>query len=152
MARKFKTVDYDATLNTNIRLGDAVPPEHLARFIVDVISLLDLSNFYGRYSSRGAPPYAPEILLALLFYGYATSVFSSRKIEEATYSLLPFRLIAGNLHPDHDTISNFRQNFLPEIEELFVKILLIAHQTGILQLGNRLDGTIVMQMLPKTML
>jgi len=142
MARKFKTVDYDATLNTMIRLGDAVPPDHLARFVVDVIALLDLNNFYARYGSRGAPPYAPEILLALLFYGYATGVFSSRQIEEATYSLLPFRFIAGNRHPDHDTIANFRQTFLPEIEELFVQILLMANQTGIIKLGNRIDGTI----------
>lgn len=102
MARKFQTVDDDATLNTMIRLGDAVPSDHLARFVVDVIALLDLNNFYACYGSRGAPPYAPEILLARLFYGYATGVFSSRKIEEATYSLLPFRLIAGNLHPDHE--------------------------------------------------
>jgi len=142
MARKFKTVDYDATLNTTIRLGDAVPPDHLARFVVEVIALLDLSHLYARYGSRGAPPYAPEILLALLFYGYATGVFSSRKIEKATYSLLPFRFIAGNRHPDHDTIANFRKTFLPEIEELFVQILLIAYQAGVFKLGNiSIDGT-----------
>lgn len=142
MARKFKTPDYDATLNITIRLGDAVPPTHLARFIVDIIALLDLSAFYARYGSRGAPPYAPEILLSLLFYGYATGTFSSRKIEQATYESLPFRVIAGNMHPDHDTIAHFRQVFLTEIETLFVQIWLISYQAGILKLGNiSLDGT-----------
>ena len=142
MARKFKTADYDATLNITIRLGDAVPPTHLARFIVDIIDLLDLSALYARYGSRGAPPYAPEILLALLFYGYATGIFSSRKIEQATYENLPFRFIASDMHPDHDTIANFRKVFLTEIETLFVQVLLISSQADVLKLGNiSLDGT-----------
>jgi len=142
MARKFKTADYDATLNISIRLGDAVPPNHLARFIVDIIALLDLNAFYARYSSRGAPPYAPEILLGLLLYSYATGIFSSRQIEQATYENLPFRFIAGNRHPDHDTIANFRKVFLTEIETLFVQVLLISYQAGVLKLGNiSFDGT-----------
>ena len=134
MPRKFITADYDATLEITIRLGDVIPPNHLAFFILDVIALLDLGAIYARYGSRGGPPYAPEILLALLFYGYATGIFSSRQIEQATYEALPFILIAGGMHPDHDTIAHFRQNFLPEIEELFVQILLIADEAGVLKL------------------
>jgi len=142
MARTFKTVDYDAMLNTTIRLGVCITPEHLARFITGVIASLDLSAFYRSYGLRGAPPYAPEIMLGLLFYGYATGVFSSRAIEKATFESLPFRFIAGNMHPDHDTIAHFRKSFLPQIIELFVQVLLIAREAGVLKLGNiSLDGS-----------
>ena len=142
MTRKFRTVDYEKTLDLQISLRDVLPPDHLARFIVDVVAQLDLSAVYNHYSDQGAPPYAPEMLLGLLFYGYATGVFSSRKIEKATYEVIPFRFIAGDMHPDHDTIANFRKQFLAELKELFVQILLIAQEMGHLQLGNvSLDGS-----------
>jgi transposase len=142
MKRTFKTADYDATLDVTVRLGDCLPPDHLARFVVDTIAHLDLSAIYARYGSRGGQPYAPEILLALLFYGYATGTFSSRKIERATYETVPFRFIAGNLHPDHDTLATFRKTFLPELKDLFVQVLLLAQVAGVLKLGNiSLDGT-----------
>ena len=142
MSRTFKTADYDATLDVSVRLGDCLPPDHLARFVVDTIAQLDLSAIYARYGTRGGQPYAPEILLALLFYGYATGVFSTRKIERATYETAPFRFIAGNLHPDHDTLATFRKTFLPELKDLFVQVLLLAQVAGVLKLGNiSLDGT-----------
>jgi hypothetical protein len=82
------------------------------------------------------------MLLAMIFYGYATGVFSSRRIEHATYDSVPFRYIAVNSHPDHDTISNFRKRFLPEIESYFTQLLLIANRVGCLKLGTvSLDGT-----------
>jgi transposase len=142
MIRKFKTANYEETLNLKVSLKDVLPPDHLARFIVDIIAQLDLGLIYQQYSDEGAPPYAPEILLGLLFYGYATGVFSSRKIERATHESIPFRFIAGNMQPDHDTIATFRKRFLSEIQELFVQILLIAQELGELQLGNiSLDGS-----------
>lgn len=142
MSRIFKTADYDATLDVTVRLGDCLPPDHLARFVVDTIAHLDLSAIYARYGTRGGQPYAPDILLALLFYGYATGVFSTRKIERATYETVPFRFIAGNLHPDHDTLAAFRKTFLPELKDLFVQVLLLAQLAGVLKLGNiSLDGT-----------
>jgi transposase len=114
----------------------------LARFIVDVIAQLDLSAIYNQYSDQGAPPYAPEVLLGLLFYGYATGVFSSRKIEKGTYEVIPFRFISGDMHPDHATIAHFRKEYLAELKELFVQILLIAQTVGHLQVGNvSLDGS-----------
>src|SRR5215470_12067270 len=133
MKRIFKTADYDATRDVTVRLGDCLPPDHLARFVVDTIAHLDLSAIYARYGARGGEPYAPEILLGLLFYGYATGVFSSRKIERATDESAPFRFIAGNLHPDHDTLASFRKTFLPELKGLFVQILLIAREVGVLR-------------------
>jgi len=142
MSRTFKTVDYDATLDVTVRLGDCLPPDHLARFVVDTIAQLDLSAIYTRYGSRGGQPYAPEILLGLLFYGYATGVFSTRKLERATYETVPFRFIAGNLHPDHDTLATFRKAFLLELKDLFVQVLVLAQVAGALKLGNiSLDGT-----------
>ena len=142
MSRKFRTADYEKTLNQTIRLAEALPANHLARFVVDVIAQLDLSEIYARYASRGGEAFAPEILLGLLFYGYASGVFSSRKIERATHESIPFRYVAGGLHPDHDTIAHFRKTFLKEIQELFVKILLIAQEVGVLKLGNlSLDGS-----------
>lgn len=142
MSRKFRTANYEATLKQTIQLGEALPPNHLARFVVDVISQLDLSEIYGRYAPRGGEAFAPELLLGLLFYGYASGVFSSRKIEKATYESIPFRYVAGGMHPDHDTIAHFRKAFLVEIEGLFVKILLMAQAAGALKLGNlSLDGS-----------
>jgi len=80
--------------------------------------------------------------MSWLFYASATGVFSSRKIEKAIYDFFPFRFIAGNLHPDHDTITNFRKTFLSEIKGLFVQQLLIAHEAGVLNLGNiSIDGS-----------
>jgi transposase len=142
MSRKFKTANYEEILNLDIKLGEALPANHLVRFVVDIITRLDLKPIYRRYSVLGGTAFAPEILLGLLFYGYATGVFSSRKIERATYENLAFRYIAGGLHPDHDTIAHFRGVFLKEIEEQFVQILLMAEAAGILTMGNlSLDGS-----------
>ncbi len=142
MARKFITADYQATLDLEISLREALPADHLAHFIVEVVAELDLRRIYRAYGQTGAPPYAPEILLGLLFYGYATGVYSSRKIEAATQYSIPFRFIAGNLHPDHDTIATFRRRFLDDLKDLFVQILLIAQAMGILELGDiSIDGT-----------
>lgn len=142
MTRKFKTANYEETLNLKVSLSEVLPPEHFARFTVDIVSQLDLSNIYQQYKDEGAPPYAPEVMLSLLFYGYATGVYSSRQIERATHETIPFRFISGNMHPDHDTIATFRKRFLPEIQELFVQILLIAQMMGMLRLGNiSLDGS-----------
>ena len=142
MTRKFKTPDYAATANAPIRLGEALPANHLARFVVDIVAHLDLNTIYMRYAVRGGEAIAPEALLALLFYGYSTGKFSSRKIEKATYEDLGFRFVAGGLHPDHDTIANFRKTFLPELQGLFVQILLLAQLSGVLKVGNlSLDGS-----------
>jgi len=142
MTRKFRTANYEEVLDLQISVRDVLPPEHLACFVVDVVSQLDLSIIYDQYSDQGAPPYAPELMLGLLFYGYATGVFSSRKLEKATYEIIPFRFIAGDMHPDHATIAFFRKQFLTELQDLFIQILLIAQETGYLELGSiSLDGS-----------
>jgi transposase len=142
MSRSFTTVDYGATLAQQVRLDECLPPDHLARFIADVLAHLDFAAIYARYGARGGRAYAPEVLFGLLVYGYATGVFSARKIERATYESAPFRMLAGNLHPDHDTIATFRRTFLGELKGLFVQVLLLAQELGVLQLGAiSLDGT-----------
>jgi transposase len=142
MTRKFSMIDYEKALNQTITIRDVLPPDHLARFIVRVISWLDVSAIYAKYSDEGGEAYAPELLLGLLFYGYATGVFSSRKIEKATYESIPFRFLAGGWHPDHDTIATFRKTFLPEITDLFAQVLVVAHELGVLKLGNiSVDGS-----------
>jgi transposase len=142
MTRQFKTVDYEESLQQTVTIAECLPPNHLARFIVSVIAMLDLSAIYAQYAPRGGEPYAPEILLGLLLYGYVSGVFSSRQIEQATYESIPFRYIAGGWHPDHDTIANFRKTFLPQIADLFVQVLLVAKEADVLQLGRiSLDGS-----------
>ena len=84
---------------------------HLARFIVEVIENLDLTTMSKSYRGTGSASYHPAPLLGLLVYGYATGVFSSRKLERATYDSVAFRFIAANDHPDHDTIATFRRRF-----------------------------------------
>ena len=146
MNRQFVSPNYEATLNETIRLGDALPAGHLARFVVEIVSQLDIGGIYAKFAERGGRPVAPEVLLGLLFYGYATGIFSSRKIERAIQESIPFRYVAGGLHPDHDTIANFRKNFLLEIQELFVQVLLLAQVAGVLKMGNlSIDGSKIHQ-------
>ena len=124
-------------------IDEWLPKDHLARFIIDVTEQLDLSSILKHYTnSGGSAAYHPQVLLSLLFYGYATGTFSSRKIERATYDSVAFRYIAANTHPDHDTIASFRKRFLSQLETLFVQILLIAKDAGFLKVGKvSLDGT-----------
>jgi len=142
MARKFKTVDYEQSGQQRLTIDECLPADHLARFIVAIVGMLDLDVFYAYYAAMGGEPMDPKVLLALLLYAYATGVFSSRKIELATYEVIPFRFIAGGLHPDHSTIAWFRKQFLSEIKAVFAQVLLIAREMGYLKLGNiSLDGS-----------
>ena len=121
---------------------DWVSEDHLARFVVEIVDGLDISNLINQYAGRGSKAYNPATLLALIIYGYATGVFSSRKLERATYDSVAFRYIAANSHPDHDTLATFRRRFLPEIQAMFVEVLEMAKEMKILQMGTVcLDGT-----------
>jgi transposase len=123
-------------------IDEWLPERHLARFVVEVIEGLDLRPMSQAYRGTGSASYHPATLLGLLVYGYATGVFSSRKLERATYDSVGFRFIAANEHPDHDTIATFRRRFLKEIEALFVQVLLLAREMGVLKMGTvALDGT-----------
>lgn len=138
----FRQVDRETGFLLPPSVDDWLPERHLARFVVEVIDQLDLSAMVKAYRGSGSASYHPSVLVGLLVYGYATGVFSSRKLERATYDSVAFRFIAANDHPDHDTIATFRRRFLKEIETLFVGALLLAREMGMLQLGTvALDGT-----------
>lgn len=123
-------------------IDDWLPQNHLARFVVEAVEMLDLSAIYAHYGDRGGRAYGPKLMVSLLFYGYATGVFSSRKLEAASYDSVAFRYVCGNHHPDHDTIANFRKQFLAELEGLFVQILLMARELGFGHVGQvNIDGT-----------
>jgi len=138
----FRVMDRDTGYLFPPSVDDWLPQKHMARFVVEVIDGLDLSAFTKRYRGTGSEPYHPALLLGILIFGYATGVFSSRKLERATYDSVAFRFVASNQHPDHDTIATFRRRFLSEIEALFVQVLLLAREMGLLKLGTvALDGT-----------
>src|SRR5450432_2712628 len=138
----FRLVDRDTGFLMPPSVDEWLPERHLARFVVEVIEGLDLRVMTGSYRGSGEASYHPVLLLGLLVYGYATGVFSSRKLERATYDSVAFRFIAANEHPDHDTIAAFRRRFLRQIETLFVQVLGVARGMGVLKMGTvALDGT-----------
>ena len=123
-------------------VDDWLNQDHLARFIVEVIDQLDLSKLTRQYAGRGSKAYHPATLLAILVYGYATGVFSSRRLEQATYDSVAFRFLAANRHPDHDSLAAFRRRFLDELSDLFLQVLEMAKEMKVLKVGNIcLDGT-----------
>jgi transposase len=138
----FRPINRDMDFLMPPSVDEWLPERHLARFVVEVIAGLDLRAMTGSYSGSGEASYHPRLLLGLIIYGYATGVFSSRKLERATYDSVAFRFIAANEHPDHDTIATFRRRFLKLIETLFVQVLGVAREMGVLQMGTvALDGT-----------
>src|ERR1700730_879829 len=138
----FRTIDRLTDFLLPPSVDEWLPEKHLARFVVEVIDGLDLRAMSGSYRGSGSASYHPRMLLGILVYGYATGVFSSRKLERATYDSVAFRFIAANDHPDHDTIAAFRRRFLKEIEALFVQVLHLAREMGVLKMGTiGLDGT-----------
>ena len=142
MSSNFITTNRDQQYLFPPSVQDWLPEDHLARFVVDIVSQLNIRSLTEAYGSRGSKAYHPEILLSLLFYGYATGVYSSRKIEQATYDSVAFRFISVNTHPDHDTIATSRKRFLDQLQPFFVQILVLAREMGIMKLGKvSLDGT-----------
>jgi len=142
MSSMFQDVDRGTPYLLPPSLDEWLPENHLARFVVEIVEGLDTKALERSYGGGGSAPYHPKMLLSLLFYGYATGVFSSRKLERATHDSVAFRYIAANTHPDHDTIATFRRRFLPRLSSLFVQILEVAHGMEMVKLGRvSLDGT-----------
>ncbi len=138
----FRLIDRETGFLMPPSVDEWLPERHLARFVVEVIATLDLRSMTGSYRGSGEASYHPQLLLGIMVYGYATGVFSSRRLERATYDSVAFRFVAANEHPDHDTIATFRRRFLKHIETLFVQVLGLAREIGVLKLGTvALDGT-----------
>ena len=138
----FRDVDRLTAFLLPPSVDEWLPENHLARFVVEVVEGLDLRSMSGSYRGSGSRSHHPSMLLGLLVYGFATGLFSSRKLERATYDSVAFRFIAADDHPDHDAIASFRRRFLPRIEALFVDVLRLAGEMGMLKMGTiGLDGT-----------
>lgn len=123
---------------------DWLPEGHLCRFVLDTVSELDLTAIYAYYEreARGYPPHHPRMMVALLLYAYCVGLPSSRKIEKRTYEDVAFRVLAGNTHPDHSRISEFRRIHLSALSGLFVQVLRLCQKMGMVKLGHvALDGT-----------
>ena len=139
---RFIAIDRETAYLLPPSVNEWLPQNHLARFVVEVIDQLDLSALTRQYAGRGSDAYHPAMLLGLLVYGYTTGLHSSRKIERACHDSVAMRFIAANTQPDHDSIATFRRRFLPQIEALFVQVLVLAREMKCLKLGTiALDGT-----------
>ena len=142
MGERFKTIDRDTEYLFPPSVQEWLPEGHLARFVVEIVEGLNLEALNLSYRGSGSEAFPPSMMVALLFYGYSTGVFSSRKLECATYDSVAFRYIAANTHPDHDTIASFRKRFLEELNPAFARILEMAQAMGLLKVGTvSLDGT-----------
>lgn len=137
-------VDREQALLLPPSVDELLPEGHLARFVVDVVDKLDLSPIMAKYerAGRGSTPYHPAMMVALLFFGYATGTMSSRRIERACHEHIAFRYIAAGAYPDHGTICEFRRRHLKELSALFVQVLVMAREVGVLKVGSiAIDGT-----------
>ena len=123
-------------------LRDWLPEDDIAHFIVAAVERVRLGVFQTNPQAGGKPQYHPRLMLALLVYSYANGIFSSRRIERATYRDIAVRFIAANTHPDHDTIAAFRRTNQAAFEAAFLEVLLLARASGLLRLGTvSIDGT-----------
>jgi transposase len=145
MSKQFRDCNLDQMLLLPASLHDWLPEGHLARFVADVVEAMDLSAIYRKYEEgdgRGLAAYDPRMMVRLLIYGYCRGVASSRRIEGATYEDVAFRYLAADEHPDHDTIADFRKEHLAALSQLFVEVLRLCQQAGLVKLGHvALDGT-----------
>jgi len=140
----FRSFDLRQSLLLPPDLQDWLPEGHLARFVADVMGELDLSAIFSGYcaNGRGLAAYHPQMMSGLLIYGYCVGVFSSRRIERATFEDVAFRFLSGDQHPDHDTIAAFRERHLESLKGLFLQVLKLCEQAGLVKLGHvALDGT-----------
>jgi transposase len=136
MAARFINIDYDTPLILPPNLRDWVPAGHLAHFILDAVEEMDLRQIKVNERGTGSEQYPPRMLLALLLYCYATGVFSSRRIEQASHDSAPARMMRGDTHPDHDTICAFRRESKALLRETFVRVLEMARALKFLQVGQ----------------
>ena len=145
MGKTFRAYNLDQRLLLPPDMRQWLPEGHLALFLLDVVSQLDLTEIMKGYEDgdgRGQPPYHPVMMVTLLLYAYCTGKPSSRRIERATYEDVAYRVLAGDQHPDHDSIAAFRQRHLRALAGLFVQVLQLCEAAGLVKLGHvALDGT-----------
>ena len=145
VSKSFRTCGLDQPFLLPPSLQDWLPENHLARFIAELMDVLDLSKiygFYGRRDGRGKAAYHPVMMVRVLLYGYCVGVMSSRRMERASYDDVAFRYLSADQHPDHDTIADFRRQHLPVLAQLFTQVLQLCDKAGLVKLGHvAIDGT-----------
>jgi len=147
MPARFVNIDRDTPLLLAPNLREWVPDNHLCHFIVDAVAELDLRRVKVNERGCGSEQYPPSMLMALILYSYASGVFGSRRIEQATYDNVPTRLICADTHPDHDTICTFRRENKALVNEALVKVLAMAQELTFVKVGQitvAVDGTKVL--------
>jgi transposase len=144
MSKSFRDWHLDQRLLLPPSVQDFVPEDHLARFVVALVrDELELAAIYASYAGeKGQPPYHPAMMTTLLLYGYAVGVYSSRRIAGACRERVDFMAIVALDAPDFRTISDFRRRHLAALRDLFVQVLKLCEQAGLVKLGHvALDGT-----------
>jgi transposase len=145
MGKCFRSDDLDQVLLLPPSLHDWLPEKHLARFLVDVVDVMDLGAIYASYDEkdgRGQAAYAPAMMVRVLLYGYCTGIYSSRKMQAKTYEDVAFRYLTADEHPDHSTLAEFRQRHLAALAGLFTQALQLCQKAGLVKLGHvAVDGT-----------
>lgn len=142
--KRFRPYDPDAPLPMPVCLREWLPEDHLVFLVSDVVDTLDLWEIYAYYERelRGQPPFDPHLMVKLLIYAYTVGIASSRRIEKKTYEDIAFRVLTADQHPDHDTICDFRKTHLKALGQLFVQVLAVCREAGLVKLGHvALDGT-----------
>ena len=144
MSKTHLPYEPDQQLLLPAALQEWLPDDHLAYFISDVVDQLDMSKVTARYERerRGGPPYHPRMMVKVLLYGYCVGVASSRRIAQRLHEDIAFRVLAANNTPDFRTISDFRKDNVDALSGLFVQVLALCQQAGLVKLGHvPLDGT-----------
>ena len=144
MSKTYLPYDPDQQLLLPAALQEWLPDDHLAYFISDVVDQLDLSEVTARYEGErwGGSPYHPRMMVKVLLYGYCVGVSSSRRIAQRLHEDIAFRVLAANNTPDFRTISDFRKDDLEALSGLFLQVLALCQQAGLVKLGHvALDGT-----------
>jgi len=145
MGKTFRAYDMSQLLLLPPDMREWLRDDHLALYVSDIVEQLDLSGILQSYEAgdaRGRPPYHPQMMVKLLIYGYCVGKISSRKLEQASYDDVGFRVLSGNQQPDHASIAEFRKRHLPELAKLFVQVLQLCQRAGLIKLGHvAIDGT-----------
>lgn len=142
MSVSFEWIDRDTPMLLPPDLRDWIPEDDMVHFVIEAVERVSLKKFRLNERGSGSKQKPPHMMLGLLIYCYANGIFSSRKIERASYRDVAVRYLTGNTHPDHDTICKFRRENLGAISEAFVQILQLAREVGVLKLGKvSTDGT-----------
>ena len=144
MSTRFVSVDRDQPLLLPPDLRDWIPEDDFVHFVIQAVEGMNLRSFKVNVKGSGSAQYPPHMMMSLLIYCYANGVFSSRRIERATYRDIAVRYLTGDTHPDHDTICTFRRENFDAVARCFVHVLELARELKLLKVGTvSVDGTTI---------